>query len=95
MFLGAGAAASAIGFINMTGNLGGSVGPYLLGINSKETDIWTALIYVAPFSFCGALILIGMDRFRRRKEASAHAESKPDASAQPGTGNGTRSVPAT
>jgi ACS family tartrate transporter-like MFS transporter len=76
MFLGSGAAASAIGFINMTGNLGGSVGPYLLGRNSTKTDIWTALIYVAPWSFGGALILLGMDAFRRHKEALAQT-SKP------------------
>lgn len=88
MFLGAGAAASAIGFINMTGNLGGSVGPYLLGINSKETDIWTALIYVAPFSFCGALILLGMDWFRRRKEASVQSGGKSKTSSQPSAGPG-------
>jgi len=35
MFLGAIAAASAIGFINMTGNLGGYVGPKLMGDRAK------------------------------------------------------------
>jgi MFS family permease len=36
MFLGAVAAASAIGFINMIGNLGGSVGPMLVGQSANE-----------------------------------------------------------
>ena len=36
MFLGATAAASAIGFINMIGNLGGFVGPYLVGRSATE-----------------------------------------------------------
>jgi hypothetical protein len=35
MFLGATAAASAIGFINMLGNLGGYVGPKLMGDKAK------------------------------------------------------------
>ena len=35
MFLGAVAAASAIGFINMLGNLGGYVGPKLMGDRAK------------------------------------------------------------
>jgi ACS family tartrate transporter-like MFS transporter len=36
MFLGATTAASAIGFINMIGNLGGSVGPTIVGEAAKE-----------------------------------------------------------
>ncbi len=36
MFLGSTAAASAIGFINMIGNLGGSVGPMVVGEAAKE-----------------------------------------------------------
>ena len=36
MFLDATAAASAIGFINMIGNLGGFVGPYVVGKSATE-----------------------------------------------------------
>jgi ACS family tartrate transporter-like MFS transporter len=43
MFLGATAAASAIGFINMVGNLGGSVGPMVVGnVVAQQKSIGTA-----------------------------------------------------
>ena len=64
-FLGAGAAASAIGFINMMGNLGGGYGPTILGAESAKKNIMEALIRVAPWSFAGALIVIGMDFYRK------------------------------
>ena len=50
MFLGSTAAASAIGFINMTGNVGGFFGPTLLGEEAAKTDLWASLIYLAPWS---------------------------------------------
>jgi len=65
MFLGAGAAASAIGFINMIGNLGGSLGPIVIG--EKGTDKATALLHMVPWSAIAAIVLIGMGAYRKSK----------------------------
>jgi ACS family tartrate transporter-like MFS transporter len=66
MFLGSIAAASAIGFINMIGNLGGSVGPVIIGEAAKNKDFATGLWRIAPFPFiCAAVILI-VARLRKR-----------------------------
>jgi sugar phosphate permease len=43
MLLGSVGAASAIGFINMVGNLGGSYGPYLIGQMSNQADAGLAV----------------------------------------------------
>ncbi len=71
MFLGSTAAASAIGFINMTGNLGGFLGPKLLGEEAAKSDLWKSLIYLAPWSVSAAVILLSMNFYRRRKERAA------------------------
>jgi len=61
MFLGAGAAASAIGFINMIGNLGGSVGPTVVGkAAAGQTTFAPALWRLAPWPFLGALLILAM-----------------------------------
>ncbi|HEV2973193.1 MAG TPA: MFS transporter [Pirellulales bacterium] len=64
MLLGASAAASAIGFINMVGNIGGMWGPTVVG-KAADTSIADALLRIAPWSIGGATILIAMDVFRR------------------------------
>jgi ACS family tartrate transporter-like MFS transporter len=66
MFLGASAAASAIGFINMTGNLGGSLGPIVVGEKSA-TSVPDALLRMVPWSAGAAVVLIAMDYYRRRQ----------------------------
>lgn len=48
MFLGATTAASAIGFINMIGNLGGFYGPYLVGASADEDIQWVARLEEHP-----------------------------------------------
>ena len=66
-FPGAAAAASAIGFINMIGNIGGFVGPVIVG-NSAAMDglsMATSLRNISPWSLIGAVILVAMDLFRR------------------------------
>lgn len=52
MFLGTAAAASAIGFINMIGNLGGSVGPNIVGMSAppKQAAVGSAVVGTAPSS---------------------------------------------
>ena len=64
MFLGATAAASAIGFINMIGNLGGSVGPWIVGEAaatqgaSQTPDFVTGLLRIAPWPVVAAVLIL-------------------------------------
>ena len=65
MFLGSAAAASAIGFINMIGNLGGFVGPYVVGRSATENVTFAdALFKIAPFPIvaAGVILLVGLYR---------------------------------
>lgn len=66
MFLGPMAAASAIGFINMIGNLGGSVGPMIVGDAAKNGDFAAGLWRIAIFPFVGASIILLVGYWRRR-----------------------------
>src|SRR5262249_48640743 len=45
IFLGGAAAASAIGFVNMVGNLGGSVGPILVGKAAQGQSSYAPALY--------------------------------------------------
>jgi ACS family tartrate transporter-like MFS transporter len=57
-FLGAAKAASAIGFINMIGNLGGQLGPYLVGTAKvQQADFAGGLLRIAPWPLLSALII--------------------------------------
>src|SRR5207248_3327972 len=69
-FLGAAAAASAIGFINMMGNLGGFVGPAMVGNLAKpdssgETQFGVALFRLAPFPLISVAIILFVGFLRR------------------------------
>ena len=67
-FLGSTAAASAIGFINMVGNLGGSVGPWMVGnLSSGQTSFAPALYRLAPWPIAGAAIILIVGYGRRVK----------------------------
>jgi sugar phosphate permease len=67
MFMGATAAAAAIGFINMIGNLGGSVGPWLVGVaKTGETSFAPALLRIAPWPMIGAVILVALGYWRKK-----------------------------
>jgi ACS family tartrate transporter-like MFS transporter len=71
MFLGATAAASAIGFINMIGNLGGSLGPTLVGEVSKDqTSFASSLMLLAPWPMTAAIVILIVGYLRRRYPAS-------------------------
>lgn len=71
MFLGTAAAASAIGFINMIGNLGGSVGPVLVGTAAEGQSTYGAgLLRLAPWPIVAATIIIVVSTVR----ASRHNE---------------------
>ncbi len=69
MFLGAGAAASAIGFINMMGNMGGAVGPWMVGKAAESGDYAHALWLLAPWPLMSAAIIVAVGYFRRGKRA--------------------------
>src|SRR5207244_2209285 len=66
MFLGATAAASAIGFINMIGNLGGSLGPTMVGRAAEgQTSFAPALFRLAPFPLISVAIILFVGFLRR------------------------------
>jgi MFS transporter, ACS family, tartrate transporter len=70
MFLGATAAASAIGFINMIGNLGGSLGPYLVGkAKTQDASFAVGLFKLAPWPIASGLIVLIVAYVRRRSPA--------------------------
>jgi MFS transporter, ACS family, tartrate transporter len=72
MFLGATAAAAAIGFINMIGNLGGFFGPYLVGgAATKEDGTSLGLAIIAPWPLLAALIVLLIAYLRRNAPAKS------------------------
>jgi nitrate/nitrite transporter NarK len=58
-FLSGSAAAGAIGLINSCGNIGGFVGPYLMGILKDHTGSYSTgwLVLASSLTCAGALIL--------------------------------------
>ncbi len=77
MFLGATAAASAIGFINMVGNLGGSVGPMIVGeAANHQASFAPALVKVAPWPFVSALIILAVGYIRKKRPLKEPAPAK-------------------
>ncbi len=71
MFLGSAAAASAIGFINMIGNLGGSLGPTMVGKAADgQTTFAPALYRLAPFPLIAVGIILYVGWLRRHTFAA-------------------------
>jgi ACS family tartrate transporter-like MFS transporter len=59
MFLGRSAAAASIGLINSFGNLGGFLGPYLLGfLSDRSGGFGPGLLYLAACSFTSGLLVL-------------------------------------
>jgi MFS transporter, ACS family, tartrate transporter len=78
MFLGATAAASAIGFINMIGNLGGFVGPNLVGeLAEGQASFAGALLRLAPWPLASAIVILLVGYFRRRRPIKPAETSPP------------------
>ncbi len=72
LFLGAATAASAIGFINMVGNLGGYFGPHFVGEASTGTSSFApALRILAPWPLVAAAIILVVGYVRRKRPAPA------------------------
>jgi len=73
IFMGAAAAAAAIGFINMLGNLGGSVGPTIFG-SFLANKLYAPGLYVLgafPLGSVAVILFVGWMR-RDRIEAARH-----------------------
>jgi ACS family tartrate transporter-like MFS transporter len=75
ILLGGAAAAASLGLINSFGNLGGFVGPYVLGLlNDQNGGFGPGLLYVSGCSFmAGLLVLRIRSVLRRRATASIEA----------------------
>jgi len=67
MFLGGTAAAASIALINSTGNLGGFVGPYVIGFLTDRTGTYTAgIYYLVASGVVGGLIVLLLRTERSR-----------------------------
>ena len=66
------AAASAIGFINMIGNLGGGVSTTIVGIVTERNNgnFGPALLLLAPFPLISASIILLVGFLRRQTLAA-------------------------
>jgi MFS transporter, ACS family, tartrate transporter len=65
------AATSGIAVANSIGNLGGYVGPYLIGKLRESTDGFAASLTVVALSLCfGAILILLMPQLRRMPETS-------------------------
>jgi ACS family tartrate transporter-like MFS transporter len=72
MFLGAATAASAIGFINMIGNLGGFFGPNIVGklsnqVGNAPVSFAPALFKLAPWAISAGLIVLTVGLVKKTK----------------------------
>jgi MFS transporter, ACS family, tartrate transporter len=75
MFLGRAAAAASIGLINSFGNLGGFLGPYLLGLLSDRSGgFGPGLLYLAACSLTSGLLVL---RVRNALAKRAMADAAP------------------
>jgi nitrate/nitrite transporter NarK len=75
LFLGSSAAASAIGFINMVGNLGGTVGPVIVGDAAKNHDFATGLWRIAIFPLIGAATVLLVGYLRKRGDVRTYTNN--------------------
>lgn len=74
LFLTEAAAAGSIGFINSTGNLGGAVGPYVMGILSTKNGSFTIPLLVLSASMAvSATIILALRLGGRTAPVSAEA----------------------
>ena len=74
IFMGAAAAAAAIGFINMLGNLGGSVGPTIFGAFSDQKRYAEGLFLLSVFPLGSVAVILFVGWLRRDRIAASRAE---------------------
>jgi MFS transporter, ACS family, tartrate transporter len=78
VFLGATAAASAIGFINMIGNVGGFVGPTIVGEAAEgQATFAPALFRLAPFPLIAVALALIVGFTRRKALAAGRSVARP------------------
>jgi ACS family tartrate transporter-like MFS transporter len=74
-FLAGTAAAAGIAMINSIGNLGGFVGPYLIGVTVDQTRNYKAGLFVAATSLLvGAVLTLLLNRVREQHHVSLKEE---------------------
>ena len=62
-FLAGSAAAASIGLINSIGNLGGFVGPYVVGyLNNKTNSFFGGMVYLSLSAIVGAALILALRR---------------------------------
>lgn len=76
LFLSESAAAGSIGFINSIGNIGGAVGPMILGILKDRTGSFFLGILCLSISMCLTAIIIMALRFDRHSQRGFHPNSR-------------------
>src|SRR6202035_1978989 len=76
LFLTGPAAAASIAFINSVGNLGGFVGPYVIGFLSDKTGTYQAgIFYLVATCFVGGLLVLLLRSGLMSEEAPASCVS--------------------
>ncbi|CAF0892877.1 unnamed protein product [Rotaria sordida] len=76
LFLSESAAAGSIGLINSIGNLGGGVGPILLGVFKDRTGSFFLGILLLSISMCLTSVIIMILRFDRHRQRELHKNTQ-------------------
>ena len=61
----------------MIGNLGGAVGPVMVGGAAQETSYKDALLRLGPFPLVSASIILGVGYYMRRRQRGQMAPAAP------------------
>ena len=73
-FLSEAAAAASIGLINSFGNLGGFVGPYVVGFLTDRTGTYAAgIVYLGAMALVGSAMILSVRAARKSKDAPVTA----------------------
>lgn len=78
-FLTGSVAAVAIGLINSVGNLGGFVGPYVVGyLDTVTNSFFGGLLYLSLSAFIGAGLILMLRHAKERSPATTYARVSPE-----------------
>lgn len=77
LFLSETAAATAIGVVNCFGNLGGFLGPYMVGFLSNDTGSYrSGMLFLGGCALAASLLVLGVRAAPAQKEVTAGAATK-------------------
>ena len=77
MFLGSAAAAASIGLINSCGNLGGFLGPYVIGfLRDRTGGFGASLVFLSACSIASGLLILWLRLTPAHTERGAHSTEK-------------------